>query len=294
MNTLNSYTPYSLASEVTESLMRDGAVVIEELFDAGQVIGELAGYFEATPTSQGFFYGSSTKRFGALMRKSQTIERLCTHPVLVNAATAALGQHCTSIQLNLTQAIEILPDEKPQFLHRDDELFPFEKDFVTMVNVMLALDDFTPENGGTRYVKGSHKWSRDREPERSDIEHVSMKAGSCLIYLGNLLHAGGGNTTQKSRRGAILGYNLGWLRQTENFMLSVPWDKARHYSDELKRLMGYQIHRPNVGWVEGMDPLDWIEKGRPETSSAIDALTDELNVLAQLAQIEPERFSAYL
>jgi ectoine hydroxylase-related dioxygenase (phytanoyl-CoA dioxygenase family) len=280
--------------ETIDALRQDGAVVLTGLFDPQEMQEQLCGYYAAAKRSKGFFYGDKTKRFSALMGKSRLIEKLCTHPSLLRIANEILGANCDSIQLNLTQAIEICPGEKAQFLHRDDELFPFENSFVTMINVMLAVTDFTIENGATRLVRGSHLWCRDRVPEAAEIEYAEMKAGSALIYLGNLLHAGSENRSQAGRRGAVIGYNLGWLRQTENFMLSVPWEAAKTFSPELKGLMGYKIHKPNVGWVEGVEPLKWIEMGRPQLAPAEDALTLEQNQLAQMATANPSDFAAFI
>ena len=61
----------------------------------------------------------------------------------------------------LVTAIEILPGEGAQALHRDDSLYPLELAGVELqIGVMWALNDFTSENGGTRVVPGSHRFLR--------------------------------------------------------------------------------------------------------------------------------------
>jgi ectoine hydroxylase-related dioxygenase (phytanoyl-CoA dioxygenase family) len=115
-----------------------------------------------------------------------------------------------------------------------------------------------------------------------------------LVYVGSLFHGGGANQSDVQRRGAVFSYNLGWLRQTENFYLSVPWGTAQHFDEPLLRLMGYQIQRPNVGWVEGIDPLRWIRMGRPAICSAEDALTPSQIEDTKLIAQNPDVFAAYL
>lgn len=282
------------AADIVEALQRDGAVILENVCDGKRLQGELARYFDAVGASDGLFYGRNTRRIGALIEKSALCRELAMHPVVTQIAEAILKPFCDRIQLNLTQGIAIGPGEAPQVLHRDDQLFPFEKTVESMINVLWAVDNFTPENGGTRYILGSHKWDRAREPESGQTRGARFSSGSCLIYLGSLFHAGGANKTQAARRGAVISYNLGWLRQAENFYLSVPWERAQYYPEPLLRLMGYQLHRPNIGWVEGVDPLDWIKAGRPQICAAQDALTAEQQAISQHIADNPAAYDPYL
>jgi ectoine hydroxylase-related dioxygenase (phytanoyl-CoA dioxygenase family) len=124
-----------------------------------------------------------------------------------------------------------------------------------MINCMWAVDEFTADNGATLVVPGSHKWPKDRQPEPHEITQGAMPAGSVLIYFGGLLHAGGANRTQKPRTGLVLSYCLGWLRQVENHYLAIPLELAKTFPKRLQRLIGYFVHEPNLGCVEGQDPM---------------------------------------
>lgn len=128
-----------------------------------------------------------------------------------------------------------------------------------MINCMWAIDDFTSENGATNLVIGSHKWDPTREPEESEIIQAEMKAGSILIYMASLLHGGGHNRTENPRTGVVLSYCLGWLRQAENMYLSIPLEHAKMMSKKLQKLIGYATHQPNLGCVEGQDPIVLLE-----------------------------------
>ena len=78
---------------------------------------------------------------------------------------------------------------------------------------MIALVDFTKDNGGTCVVPGSNHWEPDRQPEEDEIAVAEMSAGSAVIYLGSTIHAGGTNVTDhQRRRGLHLSYVLVWLR----------------------------------------------------------------------------------
>lgn len=298
MSDLKSIPASEGAKAAAQIIEEDGAVVLKAAAspdEAAAAAAELERFLSRTPTSEGTFYGYSTRRCGALPAKSEHFADWAIHPAVLGAAETMLSPNCDSIQLNLTQAIRIEPGENPQFLHRDDELFPIPGPrFETMINAMWALSDFTAANGATRLIPGSHKWDRARPPEADRIVQAEMNPGDVLLYMGSVLHGGGANVSDGARTGAVVSYNLGWLKQTENFYLSVPWDRAASMTERLQRLLGYQLHKPNVGWVEGRDPLDWLRAGRPDVMAAADALTQEQIDMAADAMQHPERYAAYL
>jgi ectoine hydroxylase-related dioxygenase (phytanoyl-CoA dioxygenase family) len=92
-------------------------------------------------------------------------------------------------------------------------------------------------------------------PEPDEILQAEMPAGSVLIYFGSLIHSGGANKTDKSRTGLVISYCLGWLKQAENQFLSTPIAIAKNLPERLQRLIGYFVHKPNLGCVEGQDPI---------------------------------------
>jgi ectoine hydroxylase-related dioxygenase (phytanoyl-CoA dioxygenase family) len=81
-----------------------------------------------------------------------------------------------------------------------------------------------------------------------------MPPGSCVFFLGTLWHGGGANVSEGSRMAVTAQYCEPWLRTQENFALSVPRDTAVTLSPELRRMLGYSIHPPFVGAVNGMHP----------------------------------------
>jgi ectoine hydroxylase-related dioxygenase (phytanoyl-CoA dioxygenase family) len=159
-------------------------------------------------------------------------------------------------QLSAPVGIQIGPGEKAQVLHRDDSIYPLPQPHPNVVvNTMWPLDDFTSENGATRFVPGSHLWEVGRRPEPSDsVMLAEMPAGSVMFYLGNLWHGGGANQTQRSRLGVILEYVASWLRPQENHCLAVPRKTIRELPDRLQELLGYNIYPPFVGYVDGRHP----------------------------------------
>jgi hypothetical protein len=290
-------------AEALRLLRRDGVLVIEGALSSealARVQAELDPWFEAARHGAGPFFGRRTRRFGGLFAKARAAADLALHPLVLPLMEAVLAGEdperpaCDAIELNLTQAIGIEPGEPAQFLHRDEELWPFARDYEVMANAMWALDDFTVENGATRLIPGSHRWARDREPRPGEAICAAAPAGSVLLWLGGTLHGGGENRSNAIRKGAVMSYKLGWLTPGERLLLSTPPEVARTLPERLQRLIGYQIHRPNLGWVEGRDPLEWLRGDFVDLAPVGDNLAPQHEALLAAATETPEVFAGYL
>lgn len=240
-------------------LLRSNGYVIfdglasNEMID--EVCGELEPWFAATARCRGDFYGWNTTRLGAIPLKSLASHSLLLNEMMLSVMGAVLGPHCDWYQLNLSQAVRIHPGERQQAPHRDDEMWPCAKNGAEyLVNVMWALTDFTAENGATLIWPRSqfHPLRRDLDPAEAVV--AAMPRGSALVYLGSVTHCAGANRSSSPRTGLILSYCLGWLKQYENAFLAYPPEVARQFSKPVRDLIGYRIHRPNLGGYEGQDP----------------------------------------
>jgi hypothetical protein len=255
---------------VVEVLHRDAAVVIDGLASPTQLAAlhtELDPHFGATPPGEIDFHGTHTRRVGALIARSSACRDLATNAVVVGAAEKYLGPHCDTIQLHFTQAIRIDPGETAQMLHRDRGVWGgyLPRRIETQLSTIWAVDDFTAANGATLVVPGSHTWDRDRQPQPHEIVAAEMAAGSVLVYSGTVLHGGGANVADHSRRAALLHYTLGWLRQEENQYLACPPDIAATLPPELRRLIGYQRGGVLLGFFsEPTPPGEGFELVSPE------------------------------
>lgn len=246
-----------------DTLRSQGYVILErlvpdELID--RACSELEPWFTATPRCRGDFYGWNTTRFGALLLKSPACQELVLNETALALMDEILRPHCDWYQLNLSQAVRIHPGERQQVPHRDEEMWPCRKNGAEyLVNVMWALSDFTAENGATLIWPRSQFDPLSREVDPSNAIAAQMPRGSALVYLGSVTHCGGANRTSRPRTGVILSYCLGWLKQYENAFLTYPPQVAREFRKEIRDLLGYRIHRPNLGGYEGQDPAVLFE-----------------------------------
>lgn len=303
VGTLPRLGPSASLDEALALLRRDGALIIEGALDPAtldRVDVQLAPWFDAARPGEGPFFGRRTRRFCGLFAKAPACADLALHPlVLPLMETLLRGEDaespvCDAIELNLTQAIGIGPGEPGQVLHRDEDLWPFPRNFEVMANAMWVLDDFTAENGATRVIPGSHRWPRDREPRPGEAVVASAPRGSVILWLGGALHGGGANHTDRVRRGVVMSYRLGWLASGERLLLSIPPEIARRLPERLQRLIGYQIHRPNLGWIEGQDPLRWLNGEIGALAAVRDNLSPRFEAALAAVLEDPDSHGGYL
>jgi hypothetical protein len=201
-------------------------------------------------------------RVGALLAKSPGIAPLLQSPLVHGICERFLLPHCSCYRLSSIHLIEVSPHSPAGHVHRDDVIWPIPGPRPTaVINFLIPLTDFTPENGATCVVPGSHRWPRNADkvgPGRLDLDVVaqidpgelvstSLGAGSILAVLGGVLHCSGANTTASPRRALSVSVNLGWLRQEENLYLSVPHEIVAGLPEDVQQFIGYQIHAPYLG-----------------------------------------------
>ena len=274
-------------------IARDGVVIIEGLLSAevvARVNDEVGAVLDdADPDAELFnpvmkaFHGPCTKQVAGVCAISPTFatEVMC-HPLLLALCDRILLPSCARYQLNLGHLLQRGPGADEQLLHRDEAVWsdvPKPAPELQLATV-IALVDFTRENGGTRIVPGSHRWA-DRTlspaeqfaqapPTAEQIAYAEMPAGSAVVYTGGTIHAGGSNTTEIPRRGAHLSYCLGWLRTEENNYLAVPPAIAAKLPRQAQELLGYAVHDSiargggYLGMVRMQNPVELLGRGELE------------------------------
>ena len=241
--------------EVARRLVDDGYVVVSGLLTADAVrsaAADLRRVLEAVPQGRNAFEGLTTQRIYALFAKTRTFDQAAIHPLVLEVLDQVLGHY----QLSAPVGISIGPGEQAQILHRDDAVYPLPQPCPpVVVNTMWPLDEFTSDNGATRFITGSHRWEPGRQPAPDDeVETATLAPGSVMFYLGSLWHGGGANRTDRPRLGVILEYAAAWLRPQENHCLAVPRSVVRQLPERLQELLGYNIYPPFLGYVDGTHP----------------------------------------
>ena len=141
------------------------------------------------------------------------------------------------------------------------------------ISVFWALDDTTETNGATEVLPYSHQWESPDIAGRLEDEHfeqrsalsehpeagidrikATMKAGSLMIMRSDVWHRGGANQTNTDRLIVTPQYCAGWARPLETMLLAVPPETVARLPSRTQALLGYSIHTPFMGYVDGMHP----------------------------------------
>ena len=253
-------------ADETERLARElherGYVIVDGLLgpdEIEQAREALAPMYEGTRRLFGVVPGKQTMHIQNVLAKTDGIDSIAALPRLRALIAGILG---VDFILN-AGAVAMSPDPgcAPQGLHRDDgfyALFPRPR-IPLVVTAAIALDDFAPENGGTQVVPGSNCWEQGREPDPADVMRCEMPAGSVLVWDGAVLHGGGGNETDRSRRTLTFNYARGWLRTQFNQYLSIPRERVLAMPAELQSDLGYHRSAAGLGGCDLRDPLAYLK-----------------------------------
>jgi len=269
-------------ADIASALLESGAVFVDGMLDAETLArfnAEIDAHLLAADPNRRLlnpfieaFFGPETRHITGVAAKSRVfVEQVLCHPVLLGVCDEVLLPSCARYQLNIAHVLDRGPGSPLQMLHRDELVWvhlPTPHPEVQVASI-LALEDFTAENGATRVVPGSHRWPRDREAQLDELVAAEMPAGSAILYLGSTIHGGGPNTTKdRRRRGMHHSYTLGWLRTEENHYLGTPLEVARTFPRQALELLGFAAHDAiaagggYLGTVDTADPVDLIEQGR--------------------------------
>lgn len=238
-----------------EAFDRDGYVVFQDVLTPGEVQrlrDALAPHLDRDVAGRNDFEGFRSNRVYAMLAKDPVFADLVTHPLALAFAEADLGKSCL---LSACLAINLKPGETVQPWHYDDQHVEVPRPRAsTQVSAFWPLTDTTEDNGATEVLPGSHLWGPDYPADPDDIVKVTMRAGSLMIAKGTLWHRGGANRSGAPRLIVTPQYCVGWARQLENMVLAVPPAVAATLPDRARELLGYSIHPPFMGYVDGVHP----------------------------------------
>jgi ectoine hydroxylase-related dioxygenase (phytanoyl-CoA dioxygenase family) len=268
---------------ITEALADQGAVIVEDLLDPDlldRFNAEVDPLLASTSADHdgkfvneaiAWFFGQQTRHVTGVAGKSRVFAtEILPHPVYLAVCDSLLRPSCARYQLNTAHVLDRGPGSERQYLHRDEVVWnqlPRPHPEIQLASV-IALVDFTAENGATCVAPGSHRWEPDRIPTEAELLPAEMRAGSAVIYLGSTIHGGGANVTAtERRRGMHVSYCVGWLRTEENQYLAVPLDTVRGLPRPAQELLGYAAHDAiesgggYLGAVELQDPVEMLATG---------------------------------
>jgi ectoine hydroxylase-related dioxygenase (phytanoyl-CoA dioxygenase family) len=179
---------------------------VEELFEQ-----------EGTAAGSEFKMEPGARRLANLVNKGRVFEEVILTPEVLECMAQVLGERFKLSSLNVRSADPHSDSGQP--LHADSGALA-DSDGFWVANSVWMLDDFTPENGATRFVPGSHRWGRVPPPdfyrEHPEERLVIGEAGTVVVMNAHMWHGGTANRTAAPRR-AMHVYYTRWDKPQQQY-----------------------------------------------------------------------------
>jgi ectoine hydroxylase-related dioxygenase (phytanoyl-CoA dioxygenase family) len=205
-------------------------------------------HFEGSPDKQ--VGGGPNQRVRNLINKGEIFRRIAAHPVAMHCERRLLGKQ---FLLSSMSANILGTGGTPMGWHMDQMYVGFLPQRVASA-ILWMLDDFTEENGATLVRPGSHRWKGYEDVLSSKLPAVPITgtAGSIVILDGRVNHNTGTNNAAAPRPALITYYAMPYMRQEENFALSLAPEVMERCSRELLSLLGFEVWF-RLGGVDGSE-----------------------------------------
>jgi len=146
-------------------------------------------------------HGSTSTRVNDFVNRGQTFDGIYTCAPLIKACERLIGP---PFKLSSFHARTVHAHANAQGLHVD--VRRHSSDW-PLVGFIVMVDGFTPDNGATRFVPGSHRWESAPEDSLADVndahpdeELACGPAGSLIVFHGSTWHGHTANRSDAPRR----------------------------------------------------------------------------------------------
>lgn len=124
--------------------------------------------------------------------------------------------------------------------HWDQDWAPKPWPYPLVALVIWMLDDFTADNGATLVAPGSHL--HEHPPGPGALVPVIGRAGTAFVMDGRLWHGTGPNTSLNRRTGLLVYYCQPFVRQQENYALSLDAGIREGLTVAQRTLLGLEFY----------------------------------------------------
>ncbi|KAL4940606.1 hypothetical protein BDV06DRAFT_213324 [Aspergillus oleicola] len=239
---------------VTQVLKEDGVIRFKNFLDPEAIqnleaeIDDYVHHWETGLSQDHDSYrqivGSKTKQPSNLCMISKTYR----HHFLGHPSIDAICQDILSVEfgdywLNGGAVLHLEPGEKAQTLHQDQYAqrvaeWRHPNDPQTLITFIVALNEFTEENGATRVIPKSHLWPHP-PPADSQTYPALLKPGDALVILGSTWHGAGANCSSAYRRGLACGFQPCQLTPLETHQ-HVPQKIVQDMTPLAQKMIGWR------------------------------------------------------
>lgn len=197
-------TNCKLSANIVEELKANGFIIIPNLVKTDDLPRLTAAYDSAVASASpdDIKIGRTNTRVNDFVNRGAEFDALYIYQPLLEASCQLIGQ---PFKLSTMHARTLHPNARAQSLHID---FKLDEEKFPLVGFIFMVDDFRSDNGATRFMLGSHKWSEN--PNKLTNDHLTQyenqtvtacgQSGSLIIFNGSVWHGYSANMTDKPRR----------------------------------------------------------------------------------------------
>ena len=131
-------------------------------------------------------------------------------------------------------------------IHRDTATYI--ENYRFRINVLLALEDFTEENGATKILPFPFSQNEKPSDDYFHNNHISikLKKGEVLFFNSYLWHCGGENRTSQMRPAVTLSYNPPFIKQQFDYVKIMGDNYFLSATEKTKQVLGYNSRVPTT------------------------------------------------
>jgi ectoine hydroxylase-related dioxygenase (phytanoyl-CoA dioxygenase family) len=247
----------NLDHAVVDAFERDGWAILPDVLSPTEVAHARAELVTAAaaseargiPTRMDYLDpGGRNIRVYDLIEYSPVFADLVVHPVVLPYVSYLLA---SDLSVSNFSANIALPGSGSMNAHNDQSTVmpePWTARFT--MNAIWCLDDTDEANGATRFLPGSHRFTRFADvpaDPKVGMAPFEAAAGSVILMDGRLWHTSGANTTEDRERALLFAfYARSFLRHQNNWNRSLSRETRRRLSPQLREWLG--LGTGNMGY----------------------------------------------
>jgi ectoine hydroxylase-related dioxygenase (phytanoyl-CoA dioxygenase family) len=223
------------------SILDTGYQIISQICDITTLKSECDLLYQQDVINKQILYTDGSERVRGLLRSNQVIKLIEDSQIL------PLTQQLINAPVILggTQLNVVKPNSKGMGYHRDYPYFCIDSGLETKhsqiltVQVIVALTDFTLDNGCTTFIPNSFNLNKLTTEDCHSFKPLLLKAGDAIIMRGDIWHAVNSNQTSNDRISLLLNFHPYWVKtMTSNLMIAGAGVQIDKLSVTMQNLLG--------------------------------------------------------